>query len=321
MSGDATEVTPASAVNFRAGESIANALTVRIDTARQIKLYATVPADVVVDVVGYFVPASGAGEAPAGGRFTAITPVRVYDAAADPAGPLPAREAAVVSVATDQRGAREVVPQGASAVAYNITVVRPDGAGHLQVMPGDQVNSESSAINWTTRGDVVANGSIVKVDDERRIRVFNAAGVPVRFLVDVVGYYSDVGALFFPVEPARVLDTRRAHGGAGPIGSGEAHQRTGGVATALGTAIEQVPSGAMAVAYNLTVAGTGSGGHLRVSPAGTGVVSASTINWPGAGYSRANGSVVAVSAAREVTIYNGAGTPTEAIIDVFGYYK
>ena len=43
----------------------------------------------------------------------------------------------VVSVASTQDGKTAVVPAGASAVAYNITVVRPDGPGHLRVMPGD----------------------------------------------------------------------------------------------------------------------------------------------------------------------------------------
>jgi hypothetical protein len=84
---------------------------------------------------------------------------------------------------------------------------------------------------------------------------------------------------------------------------------------------EQVPVGATAVAYNLTVTATTSGGHMRVWPAGMPLVSASTINWPGAGYSRANGTVVAISPGRDVTLYNGSATPTDALIDTLGYYK
>jgi hypothetical protein len=143
--------------------------------------------------------------------------------------------------------------------------------------------------------------------------------VPVRFLVDVVGYYSGAGALFYPTDPARVLDTRSGQGGAGPIGNGVANQRVVGVATALANGDVQVPEGATAIAYNLTVTGTTSGGHLRVYPAGTPLVDASTINWPGAGFNRANGTVVGVSSNREVTIYNGS-TPADALIDTLGYY-
>lgn len=313
MPADGAGVTTTSAVNFRAGESIANAVTVRVSAARQIKVYAGVPTDVVVDVVGYFVPVLDQ----AGGRFTPTVPIRVYDTAADPVGPLGSGSDRLVSLAATQVGGTAVVPAGASAVAYNITVVRPTGPGHLRVMPGNVAQTAASALNWTASGDVIANGSTVKVDSQRRIRVVNAAGVPVRFLVDVVGFYSDTGVLFHACDPVRVLDTRPAEGGAGAIGPGVVHQRAVAVADS-GTGESPVP--AVAVAYNLTVTGTTVGGHLRVYPGGTPLVSASAINWPGAGFSRANGSIVSVGRGREVVVYNGSGAAVDAIIDVFGYY-
>lgn len=323
MPADAASLTRTSAVNFRAGESIANGVTVRVSAARQIKVYAPVPTDVVVDVVGYFVPGPGPGPGPgqAGGRFTPTVPIRVYDTAADLAGPLASGSDRLVRLDTTQDGGTAVVPVGAAAVAYNITVVRPDGPGHLRVMPGNVAQTAASAVNWTARGDVIANGSTVQVDTQRRIRVLNAAGVPVRFLVDVVGFYSDVGVLFHPCDPVRVFDTRPVEGGSGAIGPGAANQRTAAVAVA-GCAPEEgpQPGATVAVAYNLTVTGTTGGGHLRVFPAGTSLVSASAINWPAAGFSRANGSIVGVGAAHEVVVYNGSGTAADAIIDVFGYY-
>ena len=337
MPGDAATLTTASAINFRPGETIANGLTVKIDAQRRIAVYAAVTADVIVDVVGYFVPAVSPSAAPAaaaptesgpvvpatpaGSRFTAVTPVRVYDASLNPAGPLAGNSSRLVSTATAQDGRTPVVPTGASAVAYNITVVRPQEAGHLRVMPGDVATSGASTINWTMPGDVIANGLTVRVDAERRVRVFNNTSKPVTFLLDVVGYYSAAGALFYPTDPTRVLETRTAFGGAGPIATGAAGQRTASVANALAGGAEQVPVGATAIAYNLTVTGTTSYGHLRVWPAGTPLVDASTINWPGAGYSRANGTIVAINGSREVTVYNGSTTPTDALIDTLGYYK
>lgn len=337
MPGDAATLTSASAINFRLGETIANGLTLKIDAQRRIAVYAAVTADVVVDVVGYFVPAvtppaapTAAGPAgsgplvpasPAGSRFTALTPVRVYDAVSNPAGPLAGNSSRLVSTATAQDGTTPVVPTGATAVAYNITVVRPQEAGHLRVMPGDVATSAASTINWTVPGDVIANGLTVRVDAQRQVRVFNNTSKPVTFLLDVVGYYSGTGTLFYPTDPARVLDTRTAFGGAGPIATGASGQRTASVANAQAGGAEQVPVGATAIAYNLTVTGTTSNGHLRVWPARTPLVDASTINWPGAGYSRANGTIVAISGGREVTVYNGSGTPTDALIDTLGYYK
>ncbi|TXH42105.1 MAG: hypothetical protein E6Q90_10145 [Actinobacteria bacterium] len=334
MPGDAVAPGSASAVNFRAGETIANGITARIDASRSLKVYASAATDVIIDVVGYFAPppppAGGAvGEsslvAPqnaGAGRFTAIEPVRVYDSASDAAGLLGVGESRPVSAATTQDGLTPVTPAGAGAVAYNLTVVRPEGAGHLRVMPGDVDSSPASAVNWARAGEVIANGLTVRVDADRRIRVFNASSEPVRILVDIVGYYSASGSLFYPVDPVRVLDTRTASGGLGAIGAGEANIRTASVATSLPSlgAAEQVPPGATAVASNFTVTATTSGGHMRVFPAGSALPTASTINWPDAGYSRAHGTVTAISPSREVSIYNGS-TSADALLDVLGFYR
>ena len=48
---------------------------------------------------------------------------------------------------------------------------------------------------------------------------------------------------------------------------------------------------------------------------------ASVINWPGAGYTRANGSAVAVSPDLAIGIYNGSASPTDVVVDVLGYYR
>jgi hypothetical protein len=75
------------------------------------------------------------------------------------------------------------------------------------------------------------------------------------------------------------------------------------------------------VAYNATVAATGSLGHLRVYPAGSPLADASVSNWPGAGYTRANATAVGISPDRRINLYNGATTPTDVLIDINGYYK
>lgn len=325
MPGDAATLTTASAANFRPGETIANSLTTRIDSQRRIKVYASAATDVIVDVVGYFAPESptlGANSPQTGqGRFTPITPRRVYDPGPLPTAWLAPGQSRLVSVATALTGGATVVPVGATAVAYNITVVRPEGAGHLRVMPGHVLTSPTSSINWSRAGDVIANGLAVQVDGQRQIRVANGGTSAVRFLIDIAGYYSSTGALFYPKEPTRVFDSRVSQRGTGPVTPGEAGQRSVSVANAWVGGVEQVPLGATAIAYNLTVAGTTQAGHLRLFPAGTPLVDASAINWPGVGYSRANGSVVGISPERKVTMHNGSTGPAEAIIDTLGYYK
>jgi hypothetical protein len=44
------------------------------------------------------------------------------------------------------------------------------------------------------------------------------------------------------------------------------------------------------------------------------------VNWPKAGHTRANGSIVAVPPDRRLAIYNGS-TPTHTTLDTHGYYK
>lgn len=328
MPGDVAS-TGASAVNFRPGETIANGLVTRVDAQQRIHIFnaAGGAVEAVVDVVGYFVPAVSA---PQGGRLTAVTPIRVYDTAADAAGMLGVGATRSVSVASQLAGlggAGDVVPVGATAVAYNITVVRPTAAGHVRVFPGDVASSSASSLNWTVPGDVIANGLQVRVAADRTIKVFNSSGAPVHFLIDVLGFYRPgAGADFFPVDPARVYDSRAAQPAQGvlPTGSGQV-MRTVSVADgrdAAGavTRAGVVPAGAVAVAYNLTATATTASGHLRVMPAGVALVGASAINWPGAGYTRANGLITSISADRRMSIYNGSAGPVHAIVDTLGYY-
>lgn len=311
MPGDVT-TTAASTVNFRGGESIANAAAVRLPPDRTIRVYASASTHVVIDVVGYYLPGAGA-------LFTPLTPVRTHDSALDPAGPLPPDTSRLVSTATGIDGVTPVAPAGAVAVAYNVTVTDTAGGGHLRVMPGDTPTTPTSALNWTTAGERIANASVVGLDDQRRIRLYNGSAAPVRVLVDVVGYYSATGAQFFAVDPVRADDTRAASGGAGPIAPGPTGVRPVQVGTVAGFAA--VPAGAAAVTYNATVTGTRSPGHLRVYPFGAAVPNASVVNWPAPGYTRANASAVAVSPDRQVNLYNGASADIDVVTDVNGYFR
>ncbi|MDQ1245874.1 MAG: hypothetical protein QG597_241, partial [Actinomycetota bacterium] len=320
---DAVTPPSAAAITFRAGETIANGITTTLTPARSIYLYAAVDAEAAVDVLGYYIPAALAGSAGDHGKFTAITPVRAYSSLVDPQGALaptaPNQPPRTIKLATSQAGA-PILPAGATSVAYNITVVKPDQAGHLRVMPGNQQSSAASAINWATKGDTIANGLVVNVDGAGAINVANWSAGKVNFLVDVVGYYSASGTQFYPLTSARVLDTRLSQGGAGPILAGNDGVRIAYVSTTQNSWQPVVPAGAKAISYNLTVTGPSTGGHLRVWPSNAPLVDASVLNWPAAGYTRSNGTMVAISDQRQVRVYLGSGK-ADAIIDVLGYYR
>lgn len=81
------------------------------------------------------------------------------------------------------------VPEGTSAIAFNMTVTSTVGRGFLSVTPGDAAELSASTINWGATGNVLANGTFVTLDPQRRMNVF-AGGPPgssTQFVIDVTG--------------------------------------------------------------------------------------------------------------------------------------
>lgn len=130
------------------------------------------------------------------GAFHAIDPKRVYDSRS----PLPSQgvlaggSSRVVSVADGRdlvSGAVDspgLVPEGATAITYNLTVVGTVGAGFISVAPGSAATFGASSINWTTSGTTIANAGVVQLDLDRQIKVF-CQGSATNFIIDVTGYY------------------------------------------------------------------------------------------------------------------------------------
>ena len=132
-----------------------------------------------------------------GGAFHPIDPVRVYDsrAAAPAPGALASGSNRVVSIADAREGvagavvAADVIPAGASAISFNVTIAETVGSGFLSVAPGNATSSPSSSINLSATGQILANGLIVKVHTDRTVKVFCGGGGSTHFIVDVSGYW------------------------------------------------------------------------------------------------------------------------------------
>jgi hypothetical protein len=126
-----------------------------------------------------------------------VTPSRVYDSRQPrPArGPLAGGQSRTIVVADGRAlagGAVTVpnlVPAGATGIAYNLTVVNTVNQGFLVVNPGSNRTVTSSAINWFASGMTVANASVVGIDANRRMTVIAGGFGSTDFIVDVVGYY------------------------------------------------------------------------------------------------------------------------------------
>lgn len=130
------------------------------------------------------------------GAFHAITPARVFDSR-DPVpvyGRLAGGSDLVVSI-KDARGVdgavttADLVPEGATAIAYNLTIAGTLGSGFLSVNPGDATGYTASSINWSAAGQLLANGLVAKIDTQRRVRVFAGGAGSTDFIIDVLGYY------------------------------------------------------------------------------------------------------------------------------------
>ncbi len=126
-----------------------------------------------------------------------VTPTRVYDSRQPQPSPgaLASGHSRTIRVA-DGRAISgggvtvlNLVPSGATGIAYNLTIVNTVGGGFLAVNPGTTTAATSSAINWAASGSVGANASVVAIDANRQITVTAGGGGTTDFIVDVVGYY------------------------------------------------------------------------------------------------------------------------------------
>jgi hypothetical protein len=131
------------------------------------------------------------------GSLHPVDPTRVYDsrAAAPGGGRITANADRVVSVKdgrdliTGAVTVADLVPDGASAVAFNVTITQTVDRGFIAVTPGDATALAASTINWSEAGQTIANGSLVKLDDSRQIKVFSGPNGSAHVILDIVGYY------------------------------------------------------------------------------------------------------------------------------------
>jgi hypothetical protein len=134
---------------------------------------------------------------------------------------------------------------------------------------------------------------------------------------------------FVPITPVRVFDSRFSRFG-GAIANGASRlvnvKDSINVSTGNVAVTNAIPQGARAISFTLTVTGTVGSGYLAILPGTSTTVTASTVNWSASGQTLAAGGIVQLgsgSAERQVTLVAGgsAGSSTQAILDITGYYE
>lgn len=282
-------------VNFDADQIRANGSITRVDSSGAFRVFTSVPTQVVVDVVGAFVPATTA----AAGRFVPRTSTRLFDSRSGPdlapgstvRVPLPAG-----------------VPGDAVALALNITVTESGGPGYVTAFPAGRQMPVSSILNLDQANQTRAAAGIFPVSAAGLALYLSGGG---HIVVDLFGYFTGPSAgsgtdgLFTAYDPTRLLDTR----GVSPLGNGVPLYPGGG--------LELPASQGGSIAYNLTSV-NGSPGYVTAFPAGTSRPPTSTVNSVGAGDVVANFAITQVSN-RGLGFY---GQPqTDLVADLQGWFS
>ena len=293
-----------SSINFVAGQTVPNSVTVGLGTAGQVAVYNHAGCThLVVDVVGFHSPGTSSSGNPVPGGFSPVTPTRRLDTRTS--GSVRTCVASGTAVSATVAGVGGV-PLDATSVAMNVTVVSPPGPGFVTAYPAGQARPLASTVNFVT-GRTVANATLVKVGAGGKVDLY-VFGACVDVVVDVSGFVtagSSAGG-FTGVVPTRFLDTRSSR----PcVGQSPRELLVAGVGA--------VPADAASVTVNLTVVGPTAGGYLTAWPTGAARPTASTVNFEAAQVV-SNGATVKVGSGGKVSLFVNAGC-ADVVVDVVGY--
>jgi hypothetical protein len=292
-----TEPPNASNINFVAGQSVANLVTVGVGTGGQVCFYAYGAAHILADVAGWY----GA----AGDRLVPVTPRRFIDTRQNNPG-RPAGRVGAGQVLTVKVAGVDPVPGGARAVSVNLTSVDANGPGYLTAYPCGQSRPDASNVNFTATS-IVANHAVVPLAADGTVCVFAYADSHV--IVDVMGYYgvATTGGMYRSLNPDRLVDTRNT----GKLSSGQTMRIrvTGG---------KGVPaSGASAVTVNVTAVDPDGPGYFSVFPCGGAAPVVSNLNYV-KGANVPNYVTVGIGEGGDICLSTYAGS--HAIVDLAGWF-
>ena len=212
-------------------------------------------------------------------------------------------------------GSGLTVPQTATAVSLNVTVVSPASPGFITVYPCGVARPLASNVNYVA-GQVVPNGVVAPIGSNGKVCFFSSQETDL--VVDVAGWFA--GDAFTGATPKRLVDSRDGTGSpvskltsASPL---EVQITNVSVTTAAG-ASTSVPSNISAAALNLTVTNPDSAGFVTAYPCDVARPNASNVNYV-AGQTVANGVLAPVSAAGQVCLFSSV--PTDVIVDIGGWF-
>lgn len=293
-------------INFAAGETIANAVTVQVGANGMVRVANAVGSvHVIIDVVGWFDDGSVVGT-----LYNSVGPTRILDSRGPVGGwghKLQAGDGGVESLTV---AGVNGVPKMATSVVLNVTATNSSAGSYLQVWPAGAARPVSSSVNFGAFA-TVANLVSTPLSADGKVSFFNAVGAT-DVVVDVLGYFDPTqGANFHVLPPTRVLDDRVGKGLSGPWGPGQ--NRSLKVTGANG-----IPANATGVIANLTATNASTGTWLALREPSGSAPSSSSLN-VGPGGTIANLAFTRLNAGGELSVYNSLGT-VDVILDIAGYF-
>jgi hypothetical protein len=254
---------PVSILNSVDGRVKANAAIVSAGTKGSISVFAQDDTHVILDMNGYFVPAT----TNVGLAFYPLTPCRVLDTR-EGAGPLggpsfSAGESRNVPIQLSECN----IPSTAQAYSLNFTVVPSSSLGYISAWPSGQEQPLVSTLNDVT-GTIVGNAAFVPAGSLGDISVFTQSATGL--IIDINGYFAplgDGGLSLYDLTPCRVLDTRNGNGAF-----------TGPLAVKVSGASCDIPATARSYVLNATVVPSSTLGYISLWPDGQTQPLVSTLN-------------------------------------------
>ena len=180
---------PTSNLNFVAGQTVSDRAYVPLDANGLMRLRNAVGSvDVIVDVSGWV---SGAAASPAGGLYTAVSPVRIVDSRLGlGTGSVSAGQTVGVQVAGIASLPVNTAPTPPAAVVMNVTATGPSAQSYLTLFPSGSGPAPPLAADLNfAAGATVGNLVVVKVGPDGLVDLYNAAGTT-NVVMDVLGWYS-----------------------------------------------------------------------------------------------------------------------------------
>jgi hypothetical protein len=290
-------------LNFVAGRTIPNHVTVGVGSAGQITVYNDDGfANVIVDVVGYYVSAAGAN----GAGYVVRSGPRVLDTRS---------MAPIAPFGTFNLVVSDAAARGYIGAVYNVTVDQPTADGYITTYPSGAPRPETSSVNFVA-GRAAPNLVTVKIGANNGISFYNGSPGTVHLILDGVGLYTTSPNGFsyivrpVPGGPFRMWDSRSDLGR--PLADNETYRLSGAVlpiATTVG------------VIANATVTEPTIGGYATVFPGALSKGDSSSLNFA-PNETRANQVIPAllVDVTRDISIYNDTGS-AHYIIDIFAYLQ